>query len=375
MSFRVSYAWVIDMKRFIAGMAAALLAAVSFFPCKVQAVSAQKAIVIDSLTGRVLYEKSADEQSLIASTTKIMTALVVCEQCNVLDRMRIPKEAEGIEGSSMYLQEGEVLTIQELLYGLMLHSGNDAAVALAIYCGGTLEGFVALMNDKAHQLGLKNTHFMNPHGLDAPGHYSSARDLATLTAYAMENPIFARTVSTKSVTIGERVLHNHNRLLWQVEGVEGVKTGYTKAAGRILVSSAMRQGRRLICVTIHDPNDWQDHRALLEDGFSRFHIRSIVQKGQVLAISEVEGGQIGHVELVAAEDFSFAMTDNEEAKVVMSGSEFIYAPIAKGQEAGYAYVCISDQIVGKIPLVFGQTVEQTIQKKTSVRDRWKGEGS
>ena len=143
-------------------MAAALLAAILFSDCRVQAVSAQRAIVTDSHTGRVLYEKNADQQSLIASTTKIMTALIVCEQCNVLDRMKIPKEAVGIEGSSMYLQEGEVLTLQELLYGLMLHSGNDAAVALAIYCGGTVEGFAELMNDKAHRLGMTDTHFVNP---------------------------------------------------------------------------------------------------------------------------------------------------------------------------------------------------------------------
>jgi len=145
-------------------MAAALLAAVLFFPCKAQAISARSGILMDAATGRVLYEKDADRQSLIASTTKIMTALIVCEQCNVLDRMRIPKEAVGIEGSSMYLQEGEVLTIQELLYGLMLHSGNDAAVALAIYCGGTVEGFAQLMNDKAQKLGMTGTHFENPSG-------------------------------------------------------------------------------------------------------------------------------------------------------------------------------------------------------------------
>lgn len=363
------------MKRFFAGMAAALLAAVSFFHCEVQAVSAQKAIVMDGITGRVLFEKHADEQSLIASTTKIMTALVVCEQCNVLDRMRIPKEAVGIEGSSMYLQEGEVLTLQELLYGLMLHSGNDAAVALAIYCGGTVEGFAELMNDKARQLGLQNTHFMNPNGLDCPGHYSTARDLAILAAYAMDNPIFARTVSTKTVTVGNRSLHNHNKLLWQVEGADGVKTGYTKAAGRILVSSAVRQGRRLICVTIHDPNDWQDHSALLEDGFSRFTIRDIVKEGQVLGAAEVEGGQASSVQLLAAENFSFAMTEHEEATVALSGPGFIYAPVSQGQAAGYAYICIEDEIVGKIPLVYGQTVEQTVPKKKSFRDRWKGEGS
>ena len=234
------------MKNIFYRTAAALLAAVLLYPVPANAINAQKAILMDATTGRILYEKDADSRSLIASTTKIMTALVVCEQCNVLDQMRIPKEAVGIEGSSMYLKEGEVLTIQELLYGLMLQSGNDAAVALAIYCGGTVGGFAELMNDKARVLGMTGSHFENPNGLDAPGHYSTARDLAILASYAMENPIFARTVSTKQVTVGNRCLTNHNKLLWQVDGADGVKTGYTKAAGRILVSSALRDGRRLI---------------------------------------------------------------------------------------------------------------------------------
>ena len=200
-----------------------MLAAVLFLPYSAGAVSARRAYVLDAVSGRVLFQRCADERSLIASTTKIMTALVVCEQCNVLDRMRIPKEAVGIEGSSMYLKEGEVLTIQELLYGLMLSSGNDAAAALAIYCGGTVEGFAEMMNDKARVLGLSGSHFVNPHGLDAPGHYATARDLAVLAAYAMENPVFAQTVSTKNVKVGERYLTNHNKLLWRVEGADGVK--------------------------------------------------------------------------------------------------------------------------------------------------------
>ena len=191
-------------KRLIAGTAAALLAAVSFLPVRVSGVSAEKAIVMDASTGRIIYEKSPDSWSLIASTTKIMTALIVCEQCNVLDRVKIPKEAVGIEGSSMYLKAGEVLTVQELLYGLMLCSGNDAAVALAIYCGGSVEGFAQLMNDKARMLGLNNTHFVNPHGLDHPQHYSTARDLGLLARYAMNNPLFAMTVSTKNITNIER---------------------------------------------------------------------------------------------------------------------------------------------------------------------------
>ena len=357
------------MKRIIAGTAAALLAAVLFCPQRANALSAEKAITLDAVTGRVLYEKDADRQSLIASTTKIMTALVVCEQCNVLDRMRIPKEAVGIEGSSMYLKEGEVLTLQELLYGLMLSSGNDAAVALAIYCGGTVEGFAELMNDKARILGLKNTHFENPNGLDSPGHYSTARDLAVLAAYAMENPIFAKTVSTKSIRIGERYLTNHNKLLWRVEGADGVKTGFTKAAGRILVSSATRNDRRLIAVTLNAPSDWQDHSALLNEGFSRYSLRSVVQEGQLLGTAEVEGGENCRVQLLAAEGFDFSLAEEERPQIMISGPGFVYAPVTEGAEAGFAYVLIDGNAVGKIPLVYGQTIEQQPEEEKSFLDK------
>ncbi len=354
-----------DMKRLFAGMAAALLAAILFVPFGVSAISAQNAIVVDGLTGRVLYEKNPDKRSLIASTTKIMTALLICEQCNVLDRMEIPKEAVGIEGSSMYLQEGEVLTLQELLYGLMLRSGNDAAVALAIYCGGTVEGFAELMNDKAHRLGLKDTHFVNPHGLDAPDHYSTARDLATLAAYAMENPIFLRTVSAKNITVGNRYLKNHNKLLWQVEGADGVETGFTKAAGRILVSSAIRDGRRLIAVTINAPDDWNDHKTLLEQGFAQFTPVSMVEKGQCVGSVCVAGGDAGQVELIAQQDFAYALRQDESWHVVLPEPGFVYAPVVQGQNAGYAHIYVEDVPVGKIALSYGQTVERQPEPSVS----------
>ena len=311
---------------------------------------------MDATTGRYLYEKDADSRSLIASTTKIMTALIVCEQCNVLDRMQIPKEAVGIEGSSIYLKEGEVLTLQELLYGMMLHSGNDAATALAIYCGGTVEGFAELMNDKARLLGMKGSHFVNPHGLDAPEHYSTARDLAILAAYAMKNPIFVQTVSTKTVKIGQRALRNHNKLLWQVDGADGVKTGYTKAAGRLLVSSAMRQGRRLVAVTIDDGNDWVDHGKLLNDGFEKFQLCQIVEKGQCLGSVEVLSGQQKRVNVLAAEDFSFALSGNEKPHIILQPPGFVYAPVKQGETAGYAYICIGDTAIGKVSVVYEENV-------------------
>ena len=336
-----------------------MLAAVVLLPLPAQGVSAQKAYVLDAVSGRVLYEKQPNDRSLIASTTKIMTALIVCEQCNVLDRMCIPKEAVGIEGSSMYLREGEVLTLQELLYGLMLSSGNDAAVALAIYCGGTVEGFAERMNDKARVLGLTGTHFENPNGLDSPGHYSTARDLAVLAAYAMENPIFYKTVSAKNVKVGQRYLTNHNKLLWRVEGADGVKTGFTKAAGRILVSSATREGRRLIAVTINAPDDWNDHAVFLEEGFSRYAQKRIVTAGQTVGTLAVAGGKNGRVAVLAAEDFDYALAPEERPQLALPGPGFVYAPAVEGAEAGYVYVLIQGKAVGKVPVVYGATIEQT----------------
>ena len=358
---------MMNMKRLFAGVAAALLAASLVFPCK--GISANSAILLDGQTGRVLYEKQADKQSLIASTTKIMTALVVCEQSNVLDRVRIPQEAVGIEGSSMYLKAGEIVTVQDLLYGLMLQSGNDAAVALAIYCGGTVEGFAELMNDKAHCLGMTNTHFVNPNGLDSPGHYSTARDLAILAAYAMDNPIFYQTVSTKTVTAAGRTMHNHNKLLWQLDGADGVKTGFTKKAGRILVSSCTRDNRRLICVTINDGNDWQDHKTLIENGFSDYSVSQIIHKDACLGTISVISGEIGNAELLATEDFFYALASNENVDIVLSKPNFVYAPVAQGQNAGYAYICLHGKTVGKVPLVYGQTVETEIIKKASLWEK------
>lgn len=347
-----------EMRKLIAGMAAALLAAVLVFPCRALEVSARHGLLLDADTGRVIYEKSADQQALIASTTKIMTALVVCEQTNILDRMRIPKEAVGIEGSSMYLQEGEILTVQELLYGLMLHSGNDAAVALAIYCGGTVEGFCGLMNDKARQLGLSNTHFENPNGLDSPGHYSTARDLAVLTAYALKNPVFAKTVATKTVRVGNRSLRNHNKLLWQYPDATGVKTGYTRAAGRILVSSAQKHGRTLVAVTINAPNDWQDHARLLDHGFTCYKPVKVVSKGEKVGTIPVLGGQEQNADLIADADFVYSLAPDEKVQIRMQKPGFVYAPVVQGQDADFAYVCIGEKVVGKLPLRYGQTVEQ-----------------
>ena len=354
-------------KRFLRYISA-FLAVLLILPVgRAKAISAEHAIVMDAQSGRVLYEKDADARSLIASTTKIMTGLVICEQCNVLDRVEIMPEAVGVEGSSMYLKAGEVMTVQELLYGLLLQSGNDAAVALAIYCGGTVEGFAEMMNDKARSLGMRNTNFENPNGLDSKNHYSTARDLAILASYAMDNPIFAQTVSTKTVTAGGRQLTNHNKLLWRYEGADGVKTGFTKAAGRILVSSAQRNGRRLVAVTINAPDDWNDHARLLDEGFSRFRPVQLAMTGRRLLKVEVAGGRDCTIGLLAGADFSYPLCSEDTVRMVYPGPGFVYAPVQKGAPAGKVYVYVNDEYVGTVPVVYSGTV---IEKESEPKGLW-----
>lgn len=254
--------------RRLATLGIALAALFSLFPCQTHAVStsASSAILMDVDSGRVLYEQNADAKMLIASTTKILTALVAIREGDLNDVVTVSREAAYTEGSSMYLKVGEKLTLETLLYGLLLCSGNDAALALT-ECAGGLTPFVALMNEKAAALGMAHTSFANPNGLDADGHYSTARDMAVLAAAAVENPTFRRICSSRSVTIGQRTMENHNRLLRQVEGCVGLKTGYTQAAGRTLVSCTEQDGCRLVAVTLQDGNDWADHAALYDYGF------------------------------------------------------------------------------------------------------------
>lgn len=252
----------------ICGALLALGLLLTLLPCRAEAVqlSAAAAILMDADSGEVLYEKDAARRMRIASTTKIMTALVVLEHARLTDTITVTND-HMVEGSSMYLKPGETVTVEELLYGLLLCSGNDAALALADCCGG-LEVFVAAMNDKAAALGMTGTSFANPNGLDEENHYSTARDMAVLAVYAAQNPTFRRICSTRTATVGGRTMTNHNKLLAQLEGCIGMKTGYTRAAGRTLVSCAEREGRRLVAVTLCDGNDWADHKALYEMGFA-----------------------------------------------------------------------------------------------------------
>ena len=348
---------VMSMLRTLYTTAAAIVAAVLFTqPCLAAPdCSASCAIVMDADTGAVLCEKQADKPCRIASTTKIMTAVVVLEHCAPEEEFVIPPEATNVEGSSIYLQPGEVLTIRELLYGMMLQSGNDAAIALALACSGSVEEFVVLMNLKAQALGMENSSFRNPNGLDDEGHYASARDLARLTAYALENPTFREIVSTKRYSCGSRCFVNHNKLLWSVEGAIGVKTGFTKAAGRILVSAAERDGRCLIVVTINDGNDWQDHKNYYDYGFARYKLRTLVEMRAPVAELPLMDGT--HVKLLAGDRVACYAADDEAVTVRLLYPRQAFSAGTPGTFAGSAAVYLEGRRIATIRLLWGKTEE------------------
>lgn len=238
--------------------------------------SSSATIVVDQKSKKILSSSNAHVRLAMASTTKIMTAMVVLD--NVVDvdvQLAIPREAVGVEGSSVYLKRNEIWSVRDLLYALMLRSGNDAAVALSIAVGGSVQGFVDKMNAKASELGLKDTHFTNPHGLHDDNHYTTAYDLAIITAEAMKNPLFKSIVSAKSYVVEGNYTHdryylgNKNKMLLMMEGADGVKTGYTKNSGRCLVSSATRGDTQLICVVLNIHDMWNVSKNLLEKGFEQ----------------------------------------------------------------------------------------------------------
>lgn len=344
-------------KRFFS-FALAGLALLSLLPGRAEGVgtSAASAILMDVDSGRVLYEHNADAKMLIASTTKIMTALVAVRDGNLSDTVTVSREAAYTEGSSMYLKEGEELTLETLLYGLMLCSGNDAAVAVAEHVGGSVQGFVKRMNETARELGMNHSSFANPNGLDDEKHYSTARDMAVLACAALENETVLRIASTRSITIGGRTMTNHNKLLSMMDGCLGLKTGYTRAAGRTLVSCAERNGQRLAAVTLQDGNDWADHQSLFEYGFSAYPARRPAILGRELGRAAVAGGMSDSVPLVAADSFSWPLAEGERLETSLELFRDLSAPVTAGTRAGQAVFTLNGQEVGRVDLLCGETV-------------------
>ncbi len=331
-------------------------------------VSAKAAVVMEADSGRVLWEKQPDERMLIASTTKIMTALIAMERCGLDDQVTVDPAWTGIEGSSMYLAPGQQLTVRDLLYGLMLASGNDAAVALACVTAGSVEAFASLMNERAAALGCENTHFMNPNGLDDPEHYASARDLALITREAISNAAFCDIASARSATVGENTYRNHNRLLSECPGVYGVKTGYTMAAGRSLVSCCERDGLRLICVTLSDPDDWDDHKALYDWAYGQYTNTSVLPDSAAWPVPVI-GGETETVLVAPAGELPVLRRTDEEVTMRYCLPPFVYAGVEAGCAAGEAVAYVNGEEAGRVPLVYTQSVAQTWPSEPAFLER------
>lgn len=333
------------------------------------AVSAKAAILMHADSGRVLYEKNADEHMLIASTTKIMTAIVVLEHCELDDLVEVDSRSAGIEGSSMYLKAGESYTVEDLLYGLLLVSGNDAASALALHVADSMEEFAELMNAKAAELGMTESSFKNAHGLDEEGHYSTARDMAKLAAYCMGNEDFARIAGTVSHTVGEQTLVNHNRLLREYDGCLGLKTGYTMAAGRTLVTCAERDGARYVCVTLNDPDDWDDHKALYDWAFTNYSFAEVIPAGLSYEVPLISGAEM--TAPAETEGAAYALIQNGESyDMELELPAFAFAPISEGERAGRAVACSDGQEIASVRIVYSEDVEVDRELKLTPGERF-----
>lgn len=356
-----------------------LLSAVSVFLCafslenKTYAVStsASAAILYCSDNGEILYEKNPHEKRAIASITKIMTAIIALEYASVNNKeVKFTSEMSAI-GSSMYLKEGEILTLTELTKGMMMVSGNDAANAVAISVAGSKEKFADLMNQKARQIGMKDTHFVTPSGLDDENHYSTAYDMALLCSYAMDNEQFRNIVSQKSIKVSyvypenkTQICTNHNRLLSLYDDCVGIKTGFTEKAGRTLTSAAERDGIRLIAVTLNDGNDWADHSALYDYGFSLVERVQLSTKYKSIELSVV-GSEQNSVTVVPYSQAEATVMKNDISKIEekIYLPRFVYAPVKKGSTVGKIVYTLNKKVISETKLIASSDVQaQTAEK-------------
>jgi len=340
---------------------------IMLLPFKVYGVStsARAAILINGETGETIYEFNADERLPMASTTKIMTALLLCEKGDLNREITVTAEMLRVEGSSMGLLPGDKVKLYDLLYGMLLASGNDAANVTAYTIGGTVDGFVRLMNERAKEMGLSNTHFNTPSGLDGDSHYTTARDLATLARIAMQNEVFRQAAGEKSKTLEygnppyRRTLTNHNRLLKSYEGAVGVKTGFTKKSGRCLVSAARRDGEFVIAVTLNDPSDWADHKALLDYGFEKVSLAEIGPEKKEYKIPVICGD--GELE-VTVKDLTVSYLDDKGFSYKVNLPKFLYAPLKKGEVIGSVEYFKNGVKIGEQKIICDKEVRALPQK-------------
>lgn len=333
-------------------------------------LSAKSAILYEPQEKIILYGKNIDEKLPMASTTKIMTALLALELADPDTVITVPKEAVGVEGSSLYLEEGDRYKLLDLVYALMLQSANDVAETLAISLCGGIEEFAVRMNEKASLLGMKNTHFKNPHGLQDEEHFTTARDLATLSGAALENPLFAQIVATDRKIISPlnrpavKVLLNHNKLLRICDGAVGVKTGFTKASGRCLSGAAVRDNLMLVTVTLDAPNDWKDHQLLFDFGFENFENRLLASTYEIGFNLPVINGKSPFVLCSNDEDvYAILPTTEEEIKAEVFLNRFVTAPVKIGQTVGHVVFKLGDRVLADVNLTAKQSVPEKKYKK------------
>ncbi len=327
-------------------------------------VNALSAVVVEESSGRVIYNKNALEKRSIASTTKIMTALVALENGNPEDKVIVSKRAAAIGGSIAGLREGEQYTLRELLYAMLMISGNDAAIAIAEHIGGSVEDFAVMMNDRARSLGAVNSHFITPHGLDRADQYSTAYDVALITIEALKNPLFCAIVSTSSSTIPGHSLYNTNELLSSYPGADGVKTGFTGQAGRCLVSTAKKNGMRLISVVLGSPTRnarASASRSLLDYGFNNYKLYKLAEQGEIYARIPVYRGIAGYVALKAERDIILPL-NREEAKSINVREhvpDVLNAPVYAGAGTGYVEYELNGKVLEQSMLVVAEDVRKT----------------
>jgi len=362
------------LKRIQYAVLAALLMGGLLSTAEAADISAQSAVVMDADSGRILYAHNETQPRLIASTTKLMTALVALESGHALDEIvHIAPEWAGVEGSSIYLQPGEDITLEALLYGMLLRSGNDAATAVAGYCGGTVERFVAEMNRKAEQLSMHDSHFENPSGLDGEYHYSTAQDMAILARACLQNAQLSEIIKTRSITLGTRYFTNHNKLLWRYDGCIGLKTGYTEKAGRTLVSAAKLEDTTLICVTLNAPDDWSDHTKLFDSCFEQYSTREFTRAGERVCRLPTAQSLLPFCTLAAKDTVRIAVSDSDTLeRRLRLNYDVLTAPVSKGAVVGSVEWYRDGALLAETPLITEIALPRNLVDKNTLFARWKG---
>ncbi len=354
------------MKQCFACLAAlCLVLPLCWVPVQAEAptISATAAVVYNPDSGEYLYTQNETQTLPMASTTKIMTTLITLEQPNLEEVFTVDSQAIQVEGSSMGLTEGATVSLLDLAKGMLSVSGNDAANAAAVRIAGSLPRFAELMNQKAAQLGLENTHFVTPSGLHHDDHYTTAADLAKLAAAALDNELFAQICSSATITATvsgqQRTYQNSNKLLSAYPGCIGVKTGFTDEAGRCLVSAARQDGVTLIAVTLHDPNDWADHTQLLNYGFSQVEPVQLTTAGENVTL-KVTGGEAESISAVPGEEIWRGITAQQLSQVEQRvyADPFLYAPVSVGEEVGRIEYYLNGRKLAQAPLLAAEATER-----------------